>query len=63
MTSIAPRLYAYTVTAHRHGRPTPARYTFMATGPAAAITMAQELLPDHLISTALLHPDWHDEPA
>jgi hypothetical protein len=35
----------------------------MATGPAAAITMAQELFPDHLISTAILHPDWDDEPA
>lgn len=63
MTATAPRLFAYTVTAHRQGRPQPARYTFMATGPAAAITMAQELFPDHLISTAILHPDWDDEPA
>lgn len=38
-------------------------FRLMDTGPAAAITMAQELFSDHLLSSAILHPDWDDEPA
>lgn len=52
----------YTVTARRQGHD-PIRIGIIARGPADAITTAQELLPEYLISTALLHPDWDDTPA
>lgn len=55
-------LLPYTVTARRRGED-PIRISIIAPGPAHAITTAQELYPEHLISTALLHPDWDDEPA
>jgi hypothetical protein len=35
----------------------------MAISPSHAITTAQELLPGHLLSTAVLDPEWDDEPA
>lgn len=49
----------YTVTARRQGYE-PIRIGIIARGPADAITTAQELFPEYLISTALLHPDWDD---
>lgn len=51
----------YVVTARRQGEP-PMRFTLMAISPAHAITTAQELLPGHLLSTAVLDPEW-DDPA
>lgn len=53
-------LYPYTVTARRAGHE-PIRIGVMAPNPADAITCAQELFPDHLISSATIHPDWHDD--
>lgn len=53
---------AYIVTARRQGHD-PIRIGVIAQGPAQAITTAQELYPEHLISTATLHPDWDDTPA
>jgi hypothetical protein len=50
----------YTVTARRNGDE-PIRIGILARGPADAITTAQELFPEHIISTALLHPDWDDD--
>lgn len=58
---IAPVPLRYIVTARRHGEP-PLRFTLMAISPAHAITTAQELLPGHLLSTAVLDPEW-DDPA
>lgn len=55
-------LLPYTVSARR-GTDEPIRLGVLARGPAQAITTAQELFPEHLISTALLHPDWDDTPA
>lgn len=55
-------LRAYTVTARRQNQEV-VRLGVMAYGPAEAITCAQELYPNHLISSATLHPDWDDEPA
>jgi hypothetical protein len=52
----------YIVTARRQGEP-PVRFTLMAISPSHAITTAQELLPGHLLSTAVLDPEWDDEPA
>lgn len=51
----------YVVTARRRGKP-PLRFMLMALSPAHAITTAQELLPGHLLSTAVLDPEW-DDPA
>jgi hypothetical protein len=52
----------YVVTARRRGEP-PIRFKLMAISPDQAITTAQELLPGHLLSTAVLDPEWDDEPA
>lgn len=52
----------YIVTARRRGHP-PVRIDILARDVAQAITTAQELYPDHLISTAHLAPDWQDSPA
>lgn len=59
MTGPAP--LRYIVTARRQGEP-PIRFTLMAISPAHAITTAQELLPGHLLSTAVIDPEW-DDPA
>lgn len=53
-------LLPYTVTARR-GTDEPIRIGILANSPAQAVTTAQELFPEHLISTALLHPDWDDD--
>jgi hypothetical protein len=55
-------VFPYTVTARR-GADLPIRIGIVARTPADAITTAQELYPGHLISSATIHPDWHDEPA
>lgn len=52
----------YIVTAHRKGEQ-PIRIDVIARDPANAITTVQELYPHHLISTALLAPEWEDNPA
>jgi len=57
----APLVFPYTVTAHRKGEE-PIHIGLLARGPADAITTAQELFPNRLISTAIIQPDW-DDPA
>jgi hypothetical protein len=52
----------YIVTGRRRGEE-PVRFKLMAISPAHAITTAQELLPGYLLSTAVLDPEWDDEPA
>ncbi len=49
----------YIVTAHRRGE-APISIPVIARDAAHAITTVQELYPDHLISTALLRPEWED---
>lgn len=52
----------YIVTAHRlHHQPI--RIPVIARDAGHAITTVQELYPHHLISTALLSPQWDDNPA
>lgn len=53
-------LFPYTVIAHRKGEKA-IRFGVMAPNPSDAIICAQELYPDHFISSATIHPDWHDD--
>lgn len=52
-------LKPYIVTAHKHGQQ-PVRIPVLAFDAGMAITTVQELYPYHLISTALLAPEWED---
>lgn len=55
-------LKPYIVTAHRRGQE-PIRIPVLAFDAGMAISTVQELYPLHLISTALLAPEWEDEHA
>jgi hypothetical protein len=55
-------LKPYIVTAYRQGED-PMRIPVLAFDAGMAISTVQELYPLHLISTALLAPEWEDEPA
>jgi hypothetical protein len=55
-------LKPYIVTARRQGHD-PIRIPVLAFDAAMAISTVQELYPLHLISTALLAPEWEDNPA